>query len=304
MKKIIIHNNIKKSLASEEELFTALKANRQTFNQCLREAPLLYFPIKIPKKNGGFRDINMPSQELKLIQRKILDNILLDIKLPSCVYGLSKNKTALDNAKYHSKSDYLLSLDLENFFPSVHFKRIKEIFRNIGLENVSETLCKLTTLNHELPQGAPTSPILANLSLDNLDYRLTKLAESNYLIYSRYFDDICFSGSKRIIGIEKSIHKIITEEGYQTKSSKRMLFVKNDEKEINGILIKDGKLSLKNTTELLNYLKEINEYGFGKLQSDNPTKERLSIMGKIAYLKKVAPEQSLVMEEIFNSIDW
>ena len=131
-----------------------------------------------------------------------------------------------------------------------------------------------------------------------------KLAKSNFLTYTRYFDDISFSGNKSIIVLEKDIIKIIKEEGYIVKIQKRQLFIRDEEKEVNGILIKNKKLSLKNTKELFDYIKDISEYGLCKLKTDNPEKERQSINGKISFLKQIDKEMSNKIELISNSIEW
>jgi hypothetical protein len=104
--------------------------------------------------------------------------------------------------------------------------------------------------------------------------------------------------------LEKDILKIIQEEGYKVKIAKRKLFVKGEIKEVNGILISNGKLSLKNSEELFIYVQELSKYGLSKLKSDNPEKERQSINGKIGFLKQIDQEQANEIESIFASILW
>lgn len=305
MKKIITHRNIHKDIKTINDFCRSISIEKSFVQKHLRLCPLLYVEIPLKKKDGTLRPIRAPKEELKLIQRAILKNILSDIKLPPCCYGFSKNKSIIENAKAHSKNDYLLNLDIQDFFPSVHYQKVKQIFLDIGLNNeIADNLCNLTTYEHRLPQGAPTSPFLASFALSNLDYRLMQLAKSNYLTYTRYFDDVSFSGSKRVIVLEKDIMRIIKEEGYKVKIQKRKLFVKNEIKEVNGILIKDKKLFLKNTEKLLDYVSDINKYGLCKLKTDNPEKEKESLRGKIAFLKQIDQEQANKIEIIFTSINW
>jgi retron-type reverse transcriptase len=210
MKKILQIQKSKSGVDTREKLISFLGVKKEKFEECFKVIPLLYELTPIPKKNNaGYRKLSIPKQELRDIQRCVLDKIFVGIKLPSCVYGFSSGKSIIDNAKYHSKSDYLLNLDIKDFFPSVHFERVMQIFRDLGFNDpISEILCILTTYNHQLPQGAPTSPLIASLVLNNLDRRLTKLAETNHVLYSRYFDDISFSGSKRILAIEETCIKM------------------------------------------------------------------------------------------------
>lgn len=282
-----------------------LSLEKSFLQKHIRLCPLLYIEIPLKKKDGTPRPIRAPKEKLKIIQKAILRNILSDIKLPPCCYGFSKNKSIIENAKVHSKNDFLLNLDIQDFFPSVHYKKVQQIFLDMGLsDEIAGILCGLTTYEYRLPQGAPTSPFLASLALSNLDYRLMQLAKSNYLTYTRYFDDISFSGNKRVVVLEKDITRIIKEEGYVVKIQKRKLFTKNEVKEVNGILITAKKLSLKNTEELFDYVSDINKYGLYKLKTDNPEKEKQSIRGKIAFLKQVDETVANSIETIFNKINW
>lgn len=305
MKKIITHQNQCKDIKTIEDFCRTLSLEKSFLQKHIRLCPLLYIEIQLKKKDGTLRPIRAPKDKLKVIQRAILKNILSDIKLPPCCYGFSKNKSIIENAKTHSKNDFLLNLDIQDFFPSVHYKKVQQIFLDIGLNNeISNILCGLTTYEYRLPQGAPTSPFLASFALSNLDYRLMKLAKSNYLTYTRYFDDISFSGNKRIVVLEKDIMRIIKEEGYKVKMSKRKLFEKGQEKEVNGILITDKKLALKNTEELFDYVNDISKYGLSKLRTDNPEKEKQSIKGKISFLKQIDQELAFKLERVFLSILW
>ena len=305
MKKIITHQNLCKEIKTVDDFCRIISVEKSFLQKHIRICPLLYIDIPLKKKDGTPRPIRAPKDKLKTIQRSILKNILSDIKLPPCCYGFSKNKSIIENAKIHSKNDFLLNLDIQDFFPSVHYEKVKQIFLDTGLnEEISDIICGLTTYEYRLPQGAPTSPFLASFALSNLDYRLVQLAKNNYLTYTRYFDDISFSGNKRVVALEKDIMKIIKEEGYKVKMSKRKLFKKGEDKEVNGILIVDKKLSLENTEELFNYVSDINKYGLSKLRNDNFEKEKQSLMGKIAFLKQVDHKKGNDVEKIFTCIKW
>lgn len=305
MKKIITHQNICKDIKTIDDFCRILSVEKSFLQKHIRLCPLLYIEIPLKKKDGTPRPIRAPKDKLKTIQRAILKNILSDIKLPPCCYGFSKKKSIIENAKVHSKNDFLLNLDIQDFFPSVHYTKVQQIFSDIGLNNeISNILCGLTTYEYRLPQGAPTSPFLASLALSNLDYRLMKLAESNHITYTRYFDDVSFSGNNRVMALEKTIMQIIKQEGYKVKTSKRKLFEKGREKEVNGILIINKKLAVRNTEELFDYVSDISKYGLSKLRSDNPEKEKQSLKGKIAFLRQVEPEQANKIEAVFASILW
>ena len=122
----------------------------------------------------------------------------------------------MDNAKQHINKALIINIDIKDFFPSITYKRVFKIFHYIGYSiQVSHLLTKLCTNSRNvLPQGVPTSPSLSNLTLLKLDKRLSKLADKFDFTYSRYADDLTFSGDASIIKYIKTISKIIKEEGF------------------------------------------------------------------------------------------
>jgi len=157
-----------------------------------------YKDFNIQKRSGASRKISAPINPLKYIQRRIVERILKSIYKPpaDCVFGLDK-KGFLDNAILHKNSRYIFNLDLKDFFPSISSGRIRRLFElSSSFEFspvVSSALCNLVCHNGSLPQGAPTSPILANMICFRLDKSLSSFAKKNNLLYSRYFDDLTFS---------------------------------------------------------------------------------------------------------------
>jgi len=164
----------------------------------------LYKIIKIPKGNWNTRELKIPTYHLKILQRSILDKILFikEWELIDNVVGFRKWKNIVDNARYHVWKKYLLKIDIKDFFPSISQDRLYGLFKNLFWFNHegSNYLAWLCSYSNELPQGAPTSPMLANLIARNIDYRIKWLINA-YIIrnnkisidYSRYADDLTFS---------------------------------------------------------------------------------------------------------------
>lgn len=300
MKKILTQ---KPNVFSEKagDLHDLLGIEKDTLNKYLRVGgDSLYKPVKIKKRDGGERQLFVPCDPLKGIQRKILDRILLKAELSSCVYGFSKGKGIIENASYHANNPFLLNLDIEEFFPSVHYERIKQIYRDMGFDEIiADDLCKLTTYRHQLPQGAPTSPFLASLALSNLDKRLVKLSQANHMSYTRYFDDISISGGKRVIELRESIVRIVKEEGYRV-NKKTHLFGRGEIKKITGIEVSDGKLSLQHADELITSLDPNNIHDLFRINGGDIERKRRSIAGKISFLKKVDKEKGKIAEKLFS----
>lgn len=182
--------------------------------------PSLYKIWKIPKiKEGrfrGWRTIEEPCEELKHIQR---DALKVFEKFPHhpAVHGI-KGTSTLQNAAAHHGQPIIIKLDIKDFFPSTHMEMTRWRIRNHRLPEESQMLFLLDYCfirdpklhgDRRLPQGAPTSPILASIAFSHQDYQLAHLAKQYELTYTRYVDDLTFSGLYRPQGFVREVSRII-----------------------------------------------------------------------------------------------
>lgn len=200
-----------------------------------------YIAHLIPKSSGQLRLIEEPKPFLKRLHRRILTGILNHIPPHQAAYGFVANRNCIQAAARHAGEAMVVSFDLANFFPSLNFPRIYALFRSLGYPaQTARALAGLTTAltprhilntpkldardplsNRHLPQGAPTSPALANLCAHQLDRRLTGLARSLGAQYSRYADDLTFSGDARIAQILlRAVPEITSEQGFHLNPTK------------------------------------------------------------------------------------
>lgn len=168
-----------------------------------------YNTFKIPKKNGGEREICAPTNQLKLLQRR-LANILYACRdetdkesgLGSLSHGFRRGHSIVTNAKLHHGRRFVLNLDLEDFFPSFNFGRVRGFFiKSKAFElndNVATLIAQIACYQNVLPQGSPCSPVISDLLAHLLDVRLAKMAKTQGVTYSRYADDLTFSTNKKI----------------------------------------------------------------------------------------------------------
>ncbi len=249
-----------------------------------------YKEIEKIKKNGGIRRIKPPSPNLKKVQRKILDDILYKNTQLECVYGLSKNKGILNNAKKHQENfnKQLLVLDIETFFPSISKDSINKVFKKIGFnkEN-SSILTKLCTVGDSLPQGAPTSPYLASMVCLKLDKEIYLYSKKRNLIYTRYFDDISVSGENISINNISSIEKIIHSHGFKCNSDKKRFFDSSDDKIINSVVISKLGLSVSET-----YKEEIRII-YRQLAEDKSISNQRLFRGKFGFYLYINKKEAL-----------
>lgn len=156
-----------------------------------------YEPFDKKKPNSNkWRHLDNPKEELKHIQKQILRNILSPLYLPETMFGGVPGCKIADNAAVHVGAPLLITLDLKNCFPSIHDKTVFSVFREkAGCSDfIAGILTKLTTFQHRLPQGAPTSSALANLCLAPLHDQLLEICQPRGLSLSFWVDDIAISG--------------------------------------------------------------------------------------------------------------
>jgi len=153
-----------------------------------------YRRYKVPKKSGGSRTILAPRTYLKAVQKFILRQILEKHKIPEYVTGFVKRTGIIQNARFHVGAQYLLNVDIKDFFPSVRMEKVLKIFREFGFSReMSRLLTMLCTFEGSLPQGAPSSPSLANLVFLEIDNEIVRICRRFGMTYSRYADDLTFS---------------------------------------------------------------------------------------------------------------
>ncbi|HEH9427744.1 TPA: retron Ec67 family RNA-directed DNA polymerase/endonuclease [Aeromonas sobria] len=245
-----------------------------------------YTQFKIPKKNGGERIINAPTGILKSIQ-SLLSNLLLDcldeinhkkfpkselvkevarnskilkikcsnasIKQPSLSHGFERKRSIITNAMMHIGRKNVFNIDLENFFGSFNFGRVRGFFiknKNFELnDEIATVIAKIACHNNELPQGSPCSPVITNLIVHSLDINLAKLASKNSCVYTRYADDITFSSreekppkniayedSGELI-LSKKLRYEITRSGFVINEKKTRIQYKDSRQEVTGLIV-------------------------------------------------------------------
>jgi retron-type reverse transcriptase len=181
-----------------------------------------YRVYRISKHAGGYRQIEAPRRFLKLIQRWIYTNILTTHEFPDCVTGFISGRNIFTNAEPHKKNKNLMVIDIKDFFPSVSGKEVYKVFKSFGFpRKVLTLLTGLCTFDDRLPQGAPTSPAIANLVFNPADLALQDLAKGWDCYYTRYADDIAFSGNTSFTRKDvKQVSDILKECGFSINPRK------------------------------------------------------------------------------------
>lgn len=237
-----------------------------------KPAPTKYSSFTIPKRGGGLRVIKAPVPELKLLQKNlslVLQNCVEEINAKrgfpdELAHGFKRKRSIITNAKRHRKKSYVFNVDLEDFFGTINFGRVRGFFikdANFMLAPaVATLLAQIACDDNALPQGSPCSPVISNLVGHILDIRLSRLAANQGCIYSRYADDISFSTNKPNFPLPiarqaagdphkweagAKLHKLIAGAGFAINPSKTRMQYRGSRQSVTGLLV-NKKVNIRN----------------------------------------------------------
>src|SRR5699024_2846039 len=214
----------------------------------------LYHTFTIPKKSGGIRTIHAPDDKLKYVQKKLATKLAIHqhniqpLTQSTVAHGFIKDRDIFSNAENHKNKRIIINVDIENFFGSFHFGRVKGYFhknKNFNLpEKLAIAIANLTCYQGKLPQGAPTSPVITNLICNILDMRILSLTKKYRLYYTRYVDDLTFSTNDKhtITNVSTfllELDKIINNFGLKINDSKTRISYPNSRQEVTGITVNE-----------------------------------------------------------------
>lgn len=206
-----------------------------------------YRTYSIPKKSVGVRTICQPSRRLKGLQSWILVTILNKIQVSSSCKGFRKGSSTLENAIPHIGANTVLNLDIKDFFPTVTDRQVFNIFKTIGYNKVISTVfTNICTYEGKLPQGSPCSPYLANLSAWTLDLRIQGYVGKRGINYTRYADDLTFSGlnPSKVVKIIPMIKKLIDDENFSLNHKKTRIASSARAKTVTGLVINEESVGI------------------------------------------------------------
>ena len=258
-----------------------------------------YREFSIPKKNGGVRDIKSPYPSLLLCQKWIYKNILLKDEPHSNCHGFTPSRSIVTNAKMHVNQKCILKMDLKDFFPSIPINWVINYFISVGYtQNVAFSLASICCYNRKLAQGAATSPYLSNLLLKNFDHRIVALCSKYNITYSRYADDLTFSGEYIPHYFNLIVEDIIESYSLTLNKEKTRLMINTNQKIVTGVSVSGVDISLprKYKRKVKNELHFIMKYGYvshiNNLKIKDPN-YLLSLLGKVNFWLQIEPHNDL-----------
>src|SRR5579859_4069479 len=283
-----------------------------------------YARYVIPKRSGGERVILAPKRELKALQRKVLDCLIANVPTASAAHGFVRGHSVMTNAQPHVGKRVVLKLDLQDFFPSITFPRVRGFLIALGYSfSVAATLALLCTeYNREpfdrsgaryfisigprhLVQGAPTSPGLANLVAWSLDRRLSGLAARHGFTYTRYADDLTFSSdqSEAVSQLLSTARRVITDEHFVVNSAKTRIARPNTRQTVTGLVVNDARATPRPLRRRLRaILHNASKQGIEAQNRAGHGNFRAYLLGMIAFVHAANPQHAAALRASLERI--
>lgn len=225
----------------DQEHFSHLVGYKYTYLLKISNAPEnFYRNFKITKKSGGTRTISEPLPSLKEVQYWILREILDKCSVSGFAKAYIRNRSIRKNAEFHVNRNIVLTIDIQNFFPSLLYKHIHAFFSSLGYSlPVANILSHICCLNGGLPQGAPTSPALSNLLMKNSDKRIGSFIKKKGIYYTRYADDMTFSGNFEPGMIIKFVRMVLKDMELKINEKKVRVRKPGQRQEVTGVVVNE-----------------------------------------------------------------
>jgi retron-type reverse transcriptase len=273
-----------------------------------------YVKFQVPKKSGGTRTLAAPHQTLKAAQRWILANVAARFPVTDAAHGFVAGRGIVSNANPHVGKAVVVNLDLSDFFPSVAFPRVRAVFERYGYSGAVATVLALlctecpraavtyagtkyeaATGPRALPQGAPTSPALSNQVARKLDKRLLGVAKKLGLTYTRYADDLTFSGgpelNEKVGWLLAKVRHVAAEEGFAVNEPKTRVMRRSAAQTVTGVVVNDKpSVSRDELRRLRAILHRAKAEGLAAQNRDGRPDFRAWLVGKIAFVRMVRPD--------------
>ncbi|MEX2114600.1 MAG: reverse transcriptase family protein, partial [Pirellulales bacterium] len=268
-----------------------------------------YTRFEIPKSNSEPRVIEPPRNRLRVVQRILLKSLYSRVRMPSYLHGGLPKRSCITHARGHVGRAMVATLDVKSFFPSTNLSHIRPVYERLGFSNEAlDDVIAMTMLRGALPQGAPTSCLLANLAFAPTDAAIIRLICRRHLSYTRYVDDIAISGDANFRELRGPLVDRIRDSGYEVANHK-IHFMDASERQIVTGLVVNAKLrpTAEFTTAIKNDIRLCAHVGpltLADLQGVRPGTIRARLNGRIAHVQATDPKRGKRLKGMMCSISW
>ncbi len=233
------------------------------------------------------RDIDNPSEELKRVQTKILKRLLLPVQLPHFLFGAVSNRCVRKHAVEHLGSRLVVKMDVKSYYPNVTTHHVYAVWTKVlGYSPaISSLLTALTTYEWHLPQGAPTSPALANLFLASIYDPILEVCSATGIKATAWVDDLIFSG-KEARSVMELVRQTLADNGFKLSAKKRVILKGCQPKIITGVRLGAGRIRAPKE-KLHDIRAAIHKLEIGGVDPDKRERYILSLNGRLGHVQRI-----------------
>ncbi len=250
-----------------------------------------YHPVVIPKKSGGSRKLFVPDGLLKTIQRNLLHHVLEEFPPSPFACAYKKGITIVENARPHVGSEIVLKLDIQDFFDHITWILVyQNAFPAVYFPPaIRKILTEFCCVKDRLPQGAVTSPAVSNLVMRPFDEYMGAWCAKRQIRYTRYCDDLTFSGSLEVKEVIRKVRGFLQVYGFELNQKKTRVLGRGSSQNVTGIVVNEKvQVSRVYRRKLRQEVYLFNRYG--AKTAEDQKKERIHLLGKMQYVLSVNPE--------------
>lgn len=254
------------------------------------------------KPKGGKRQILAPDNLLKSVQRNILANVLTKLPISEYAAAYFQGAGLREHAKKHLSQPLVLKLDIKDFFDNITFAAVyQSAFAHLP-KAVGTLLCHLCCYREFLPQGAPTSPAISNLVLKGFDEMTGAWCAEKQIVYSRYCDDLIFSGGFEPRSVIAYVQRLLYRQGFQLNGVKTKALKASDCQIVTGVVVNEKLQTAKNYRKKLrqelyyadkfgakSHLEQIEDERFLPADGENIRRFWLHLLGKVNFVLQINP---------------
>ncbi len=295
-------------LRSLNELEFLLGEERQTLLQLAnwKENYAPFQQVKLPKPHAKNittprpRKIDNPQEALKRVQTRILKRLLIHVTLPDFLFGAVPKRSVHEHAQQHLGAKTVVKMDIQSYYPNITTRHVYKVWRVVlGCSApVASLLTRLTTCDFYLPQGAPTSPAIANLLLASFYGPILKACAAKGVVVTVWVDDLTFSGDRAREIIEVA-RQTLADNGFKASRKKLKILGPRDLKHITGPRL--GRDAIRACHAKVSEVRAgINNLRSGRFTTRGPAKDMQSLQGKIAFIRSVCATDAANLQIRFD----
>ena len=290
-----LHNKQVPIVFNDKHLSFLLGYEEKYLKKAVTHTSKFYRNFSIAKKSGKPRGISEPLPNLKDIQSWILHNMLSKVGISKYAKAYIQGKGIKHNVRFHVKQKMLFTADISNFFPSLPLYEVEKVFLNFGYtEKLANLLAKLCCKSGSLPQGAPTSPYLSNLIMFDIDNKIGDFCAIRKIRYTRYADDMSFSGDFNLMELKSYLIGILSEKNLKLNTQKCRLMSRNTIQMVTGIVVNEkpqvAKVERHRLRQELYYIQKFGLVSHLSHRGINDHNYLKHLFGKVGYVNFINPK--------------